>query len=83
VVTARLTGAMHKLLPRRPQPRPQEPAPTTALPEAAPTTALQEAAPTTALQQPAEEKIPSPSPERMSITGTLQARRVRLSVDGD
>ena len=65
VVTARLTGAMQKLLPRRPQPRPHE------------------AAPTTQLQQPAEEKIPSPSPERVSITGSLQARRVRLSVDGD
>jgi ABC transport system ATP-binding/permease protein len=65
VVTARLTGAMQKLLPRRPQPR------------------LHEAAPTTQLQQPAEEKIPSPSPERVSITGPLQARRVRLSVDGE
>src|SRR6201999_1780452 len=64
-VTARLTGAMQKLLPRRPQPRPQEPAPTTQL------------------HQPAEEKVPSPSPERVSITGALQARRVRLSVDGE
>jgi len=44
---------------------------------------LHEAAPTTQLQQPAEEKIPSPSPERVSITGPLQARRVRLSVDGE
>jgi ABC-type multidrug transport system ATPase subunit len=42
-----------------------------------------EAAPTTQLPQPAEEKIPSPSPERVSITGPLQARRVRLSVDGE
>jgi ABC transport system ATP-binding/permease protein len=65
VVTARLTGAMQKLRPRRPQPP------------------LHEAAPTTQLQQPAEEKIPSPSPERVSITGPLQARRVRLSVDGE
>jgi ABC-type multidrug transport system ATPase subunit len=65
VVTARLTGAMQKLLPRRSRPR------------------LLEAAPTTQLQQPAEEKIPSPSPERVSITGPLQARRVRLSVDGE
>jgi ABC transport system ATP-binding/permease protein len=65
VVTARLTGAMQKLLPRRPQPRPHEAAPTTQLP------------------QQAEKKIPSPSPERVSITGPLQARRVRLSVDGD
>ncbi len=65
VVTARLTGAMQKLLPRRPQPRPHE------------------AAPTTQLEQPAEEKIPSPPTERVSITGSLQARRVRLSVDGD
>jgi ABC transport system ATP-binding/permease protein len=65
VVTARLTGAMQKLLPRRPQPRPHE------------------AAPTTQLEQPAEEKISSPPPERVSITGSLQARRVRLSVDGD
>ncbi|MDT5409045.1 MAG: hypothetical protein QOG14_1265 [Mycobacterium sp.] len=64
-VTERLTGAMQKLLPRRPHPR------------------LDEAAPTTQLQQPAEEKIPSPSPERLSITGPLQARRVRLSVDGE
>jgi ABC-type multidrug transport system ATPase subunit len=65
VITARLTGAMQKLLPRRPQPRPHE------------------AAPTTQLEQPAKEKIPSPPPERVSITGSLQARRVRLSVDGD
>jgi ABC-type multidrug transport system ATPase subunit len=65
VVTARLTGVMQKLLPRRPQPRSHE------------------AAPTTALEQPAEEKIPSPPPERVSITGSLQARRVRLCVDGD
>jgi ABC transport system ATP-binding/permease protein len=65
VVTARLTGAMQKLLPRRPQPRPHEAAPTTQLP------------------QQSEEKIPSPSPERARITGQLQARRVRLSVDGD
>ena len=64
-VTSRLTGAMHKLLPRRPQPRPDDFALTTQLP------------------QPAEEKIPSPSPERVSITGPLQARRVRLSVDGE
>jgi ABC transport system ATP-binding/permease protein len=42
-----------------------------------------EAAPTTQLEQPAEEKTPSPPPERVSITGSLQARRVRLSVDGD
>jgi ABC transport system ATP-binding/permease protein len=42
-----------------------------------------EAAPTTQLEQPAEEKISSPPPERVSITGSLQARRVRLSVDGD
>jgi ABC transport system ATP-binding/permease protein len=65
VVTARLTSAIQKLLPRRPQPRPHEAAPTTQLP------------------QPAEEKIPSPSTERVSITGPLQARRVRLSVDGE
>jgi ABC-type multidrug transport system ATPase subunit len=65
VVTARLTGAMQKLLPRRPQPRPHEAAPTTQLP------------------QPTEEKIPSPSQGRVSITGALQARRVRLSVDGE
>jgi ABC transport system ATP-binding/permease protein len=65
VITARLTGAMQKLLPRRPQPRPDEPAPTTQL------------------EQPDEEKVPSPPTERVSITGSLQARRVRLSVDGD
>ena len=79
VVTARLTGAMQKLLPRRPQPRPHEAAPTTQLAQPRP----HEAAPTTQLPQQAEEKIPSPSPERVSITGPLQARRVRLSVDGD
>jgi ABC-type multidrug transport system ATPase subunit len=62
-VTARLTGAMNKLLPRRPRP--------------------DEAAPTTQLPQPDEEQIPSPSTERVSITGSLQARRVRLSVDGE
>ena len=56
---------MQKLMPRRPQPRPHE------------------AAPTTQLEQPAEEKIPSPPPEPATIAGPLQARRVRLSVDGD
>src|SRR6202012_4959026 len=66
VIPARLTGEMQKLLPRRPQPRP---------PEAAPTTQPE--------QKPAEKKIPSPPPERVSTTGSLQARRVRLSVDGD
>jgi ABC-type multidrug transport system ATPase subunit len=75
VVTARLTSAMQKLLPRRPQPRPHEAEPTTQLPEPA--------EPTTQLPQLAEEKTPSPSPERVSITGPLQARRVRLSVDGE
>lgn len=65
VVTARLTGAMQKLMPRRSQPRPQE------------------AAPTTQLTRPDEGNTPPPSPERVSITGPLQARRVRLSVDGE
>jgi ABC transport system ATP-binding/permease protein len=77
LVTARITSALQKLLPRRPQPPPHEAAPTTQLPQPA------EAAPTTQLPQPATGKIPSPSPERVSITGPLQARRVRLSVDGE
>jgi ABC-type multidrug transport system ATPase subunit len=56
---------MQKLWPRRPQPRPDEMAPTTSLP------------------QPAEEKVTSPPHERVRITGPLQARRLRLSVDGE
>jgi ABC transport system ATP-binding/permease protein len=63
--TARLAGAMQKLWPRRPQPRPHEAASTTQLPK------------------PAEVTVSSPPHERVSITGPLQARRLRLSVDGE
>ncbi len=58
---------MQKLLPRGVQPEPRP----------------HEAAPTTALPTPTEEKAALPSAERVSITGPLQARRVRLSVDGE
>jgi ABC transport system ATP-binding/permease protein len=60
-LTARFTGVMQKLLPRRRRPRPDKAAPTAAPPA----------------------DVASPSPERVSITGPLQARRLRLSVDGE
>ena len=58
---------MQKLLPRRAQPEPRP----------------HEAAPTTQLPKPAEEKTALRSAERVSISGPLQAHRVRLSVDGE
>jgi ABC transport system ATP-binding/permease protein len=68
-----LTGAMHKVRPQRPEPQPPGPQP-------------HEAAPTTALPKPdAAETAPPdvPSPPAVLKTGRLQARQVRLSVDGE
>ena len=69
-----LTGAMQKLRPQPPQPRPHEAAPTTRLrrPDApdAPDTP----------DAPAAGEVPPPRPAK---TGPLQARQVRLTVDGE
>jgi ABC-type multidrug transport system ATPase subunit len=64
---ARLTGALQKLQPRRPEPQPLEAEPTTQVP------------------QPTDEQTasPTPEPEPTTIAGPLEARRVRLSVDGE
>ena len=69
-----LTGAMQKLRPRRPQPRPHEAAPTTALrrPDAPETPETPET--------PAAEP-PSPPPAVKTVP--LEARQVRLTVDGE
>ena len=68
-VGARLTGAIQKLKVRRPKPQPHE------------------AVPTAQLQPPAEEQAappaPDPTPDPTTIAGPLEARRVRLSVDGE
>ncbi|WP_428338810.1 ATP-binding cassette domain-containing protein [Mycobacterium sp.] len=65
-VGARLTGAMAKLRqPRRPEPQPDE------------------AAPTAQLQPPDDEQPASRTPAPTTIAGPLEARRVRLSVDGE
>ncbi len=63
-----LTGAMQKLRPQHPEPRPHEAAPTTALPQ-----------PDT--QEPTAAETPAPPPAVK--TGALQARQVRLSVNGE
>ena len=70
-----LTGAMQKLRPQRPEPRPQEAEPRP-----------HEAAPTTALPLPdapdakvAEAPLPPPAVK----AGPLEARQVRLTVDGE
>jgi ABC transport system ATP-binding/permease protein len=70
-----LTGAMQKLRPQRPEPRPHEAEPRP-----------DEAAPTTALPLPdapdakvAEAPFPPPAVE----AGPLEARQVRLTVDGE
>ena len=70
-----LTGAMQKLRPQRPEPRPDEAEPRP-----------QEAAPTTALPLPdapdakvAEAPLPPPAVK----AGPLEARQVRLTVDGE
>jgi ABC transport system ATP-binding/permease protein len=62
-----LTGAMQRLRPQRPEPRPYEAAPTTALPP----------------PDVAETQPPEPSPPPVLKTGRLQARQVRLTVDGE
>ena len=66
-----LTGAMQKLRPQPPQPRPHEAAPTTGLrrPDAPDTP-----------DAPAAGEVP---PLRPAKTGPLQARQVRLTVDGE
>jgi ABC transport system ATP-binding/permease protein len=69
-----LTGAMQRLRPQRPAPqRPEEPRP-------------HEAAPTTALPLPdvAETQPPdTPFAPAVLVTGRLEARQVRLTVDGE
>ncbi|HEY2448759.1 MAG TPA: hypothetical protein VGI49_08055, partial [Mycobacterium sp.] len=65
-----LTGAMQKLRPQRPEPRPHEAAPTTALPR--PDAAEKSDSP------PAE---PPPPPALKTVP--LEARQVRLTVDGE
>ncbi len=68
-----LTGAMQKLRPQRPQPRPHEAAPTTAL--RLPDTPEPKAAKTSAAQAP---------PPRPAVkSGRLEARHLRLTVDGE
>jgi ABC transport system ATP-binding/permease protein len=63
-----LTGAMQKLRPQRPEPRPHEAAPTTALPR----------------PDAAEAHTPdTPSPPPVVKVGRLEARQVRLTVDGE
>jgi ABC transport system ATP-binding/permease protein len=63
-----LTGAMQKLRPQRPEPRPHEAAPTAALP----------------LPDAAETQTPeAPSPSPVLKVGRLEARQVRLAVDGE
>jgi ABC-type multidrug transport system ATPase subunit len=42
-----------------------------------------DAVPTTQLAQPTDEQTASPTPEPTTIAGPLEARRVRLSVDGE
>ncbi|HTZ14899.1 MAG TPA: ATP-binding cassette domain-containing protein [Mycobacterium sp.] len=68
-----LTGAMQKLRPQRPEPQRPEPRP-------------HEAVPTTALPRPdaAETEPPDvPSPPPVVKPGRLEARQVRLTVDGE
>ena len=60
--TARITGAMQKLKPGRPQPRPHEAAPTGSY---------------------RAERHTDEAPKPTTIAGPLEARRVRLSVDGE
>src|SRR5206468_8258803 len=67
-VGARLTGAMQRLKPRRPEPQPHEAVPTTRLAQ---------------VDQPNDEPTDPPTPAPTTIAGPLQARRVRLSVDGE
>ncbi|MBV8182191.1 MAG: ATP-binding cassette domain-containing protein [Mycobacterium sp.] len=63
-----LTGAMQKLRPQRPEPRPHEAAPTTALPRP---------------DVPETQTAEAPSPQPMLKPGRLEARQVRLTVDGE
>src|SRR5271166_2914220 len=69
-----LTGAMQKLRPQRPEPRPHEAAPTTALPQ--PDVPVEPDAPET-------KAIEAPPPSPPLKAGRLEARQVRLTVDGE
>ena len=69
-----LTGAMQKLRPQRPEPRPHEAAPTTALPRPDAPDAPEIS------DSPAAEP-PSPPPALKTVP--LEARQVRLTVDGE
>jgi ABC transport system ATP-binding/permease protein len=70
----KLTGAVQKLRPRRPEPRPHEAAPTTALPR--PDAAE-------APETPDSQAAPPPAPPPALKTVPLEARQVRLTVDGE
>jgi ABC transport system ATP-binding/permease protein len=65
---------MQKLRPQRPEPRPHEAAPTTALPR--PDTPVEPDAPETTA-------VEAPSPPPALKAGRLEARQVRLTVDGE
>gem|GEM_PF-1190088 len=67
-VAVRLTGAMQRLKRRRPKPQPHEAVPTARLAQA---------------DQPDDEPTDPPTPAPTTIAGSLEARRVRLSVDGE
>jgi ABC transport system ATP-binding/permease protein len=69
-----LTGVMQKLRPQRPEPRPHEAAPTTALPRPDAPDAPEIS------DSPAAEP-PSPPPALKTVP--LEARQVRLTVDGE
>jgi ABC transport system ATP-binding/permease protein len=68
VLVEALTGAIQKLRPQRPEPRPDEAAPTTALP-----------LPDAPDAKAAEAPLPPPAIK----AGPLEARQVRLTVDGE
>jgi ABC-type multidrug transport system ATPase subunit len=71
VFVERLTAAVRKLLPQRPEPRPQEAAPTTQL--------RQPDTPETSDTSDSE----APSHRPAANTGPLEARQLRLTVDGE
>lgn len=73
-VTARLSSAIHKLKQRRTEARPPEAAPATEPDQPGETHTDVAAAPT---------ETPPESPAPTTIAGPLEARRVRLSVDGE
>src|SRR5947209_1715340 len=79
-VSARLTGAIQTLKPRRRKPQPHEAVPTTRLQQA---NDEQTAAPAPAPPAPAPPASTPEPPPPSTISGRLEARRVRLSIDGE